>query len=88
MGRPTPQQLTFGTPDEHVHATVDVRSVLDHKLAALRAHATQLGPDSLFLNLATDSDDLADFAFGTEHFVRHRSDVAVPEKEDDLFTGL
>ena len=87
-GATDPVQLTFGTPDEHVHATVDVRSVLDHKLAALRAHATQLGPDSLFLNLATDSEDLAEFAFGTEHFVRLRSDVPVPDREDDLFTGL
>ena len=77
--------LPLGTPDADITTTVDVRAWLDRKLAALKAHATQLGPDSFFLNVP---DDLAEGVFGTEWFVRHRCGVAVPTPEHDLFAGL
>lgn len=80
-----PSALAIGTPDEHVTTTVDVRDHLATKLAALRAHRSQVGRDSFFLNLPADLEDLA---FGVEWFVRVRSDVAVPDDEDDLFAGL
>ncbi len=76
----------IGTPDELVTTFVDVADHLPQKLAALRAHRSQLGPESFFLNLP---EELTAMAFGVETFVRHRSDVAVPGGiEDDLFAGL
>jgi N-acetyl-1-D-myo-inositol-2-amino-2-deoxy-alpha-D-glucopyranoside deacetylase len=79
------EDLPFGTPDDEVTAAVDVRPWLARKMAALRAHASQLGEDSFFLNVPAE---MADVAFGTEWFVRQRSAVPAPDREDDLFAGL
>ncbi|MEX0658878.1 MAG: N-acetyl-1-D-myo-inositol-2-amino-2-deoxy-alpha-D-glucopyranoside deacetylase [Egibacteraceae bacterium] len=78
-------KVAFGTPDEQVTTTVDVRPWLERKWAALRAHASQIGPESFFLNIPAE---FRQEAFGQEWFVRQRSSVAVPDTEDDLFTGL
>jgi len=76
----------IGTPDELVTTVVDVRDHLPRKTAALRAHRSQVGEDSFFFNLP---EELNTLAFGTETFVRSRSDVAIPERiETDLFAGL
>jgi N-acetyl-1-D-myo-inositol-2-amino-2-deoxy-alpha-D-glucopyranoside deacetylase len=75
----------FGSPDEFVTTVVDVRSFLDRKMAALRAHRSQIAESSFFLNMP---EDMLDMAFGNEWFIRHRSDVPVPAREDDLFAGL
>lgn len=80
-----PGKLAFGTPDEDVTTVVDVVGLLERKWAALRAHTSQLGPDSFFLNMPSE---LVEFAFGREWFVRQRSRVAAPLPEDDLFAGL
>lgn len=91
-GLPTPfdglgdeEDLPFGTPEELITTVVDVRPWLDRKQAALRAHHSQLGPDSFFLNVP---EDLAERFFGEESFVLARSLVPTPEREDDLFAGL
>ena len=80
-----PEELPFGTDDELISCTVDVRDFLDDKLAALNAHVSQLAPDSFFLNIP---EGFRERAFGQEWFVRLRSDVRVPDLEEDLFTGL
>lgn len=80
-----PDKLTFGTPDEDVTTVVDVVPQLERKWAALRAHVSQLGPDSFFLGMPSE---LRELTFGREWFVRQRSRVAVPLPEDDLFAGL
>lgn len=80
-----PGKLRFGTPDAAVTTVVDVRPQLERKWDALRAHTSQLGPDSFFLNMPPE---LVESAFGQEWFVRQRSRVPVPEAEDDLFAGL
>jgi N-acetyl-1-D-myo-inositol-2-amino-2-deoxy-alpha-D-glucopyranoside deacetylase len=87
-GRPSPfgdaeraEDLPFGTPDERVGAVVDVTAWLPAKMAALRAHHSQVGDESFFLNFPED-------AFATEFYVRQRSDVPTPQVEDDLLTGL
>jgi N-acetyl-1-D-myo-inositol-2-amino-2-deoxy-alpha-D-glucopyranoside deacetylase len=80
-----PEDLPFGTRDECITTIVNVRPWLRRKREALSAHASQIGPDSFFLNL---SDDFVVQAFGQEWFVRQRSDVPVPAQEDDLFAGL
>lgn len=80
-----PAELPMGVPDEEVHATIDVTAHLEAKMAALRAHHSQVGDGSFFLNMPPELERMA---FGVEHFTRHRSDVAVPAREDDLLTGL
>lgn len=78
-------KLPFGTADAAVTTVVDVRLQIDRKWAALRAHTSQLGPDSFFLNMPRE---LVESAFGQEWFVRQRSSVQVPDREADLFAGL
>lgn len=81
-------EVTFGAEDAEVTARVDVRPWLGRKRAAMAAHASQIGPDSFFLNIPADSlDDL----FGVEEFVLmrgHRPEGEGSEPEDDLFSGL
>lgn len=79
------EQLQFGVPDEAVTTAIDVRPWLDRKRAALRAHASQIGPDSFFFNLP---DDLAKDVFGTECFIRLCGPTSSGEPERDLFAGL
>lgn len=65
----------FGSPETGPTVVVDVRPVLDRKLAALRAHSSQLGPDHL---LAALPDDLAERFLGEE-----RWRVALPTSGGD-----
>lgn len=80
-----PEDVQMGTHDHEITTVVDVGRWLDQKMRALRAHYSQLAPDSFFLNVP---EELQEQAFGTEWFVRLRSSVPVPEAEDDLFAGL
>jgi N-acetyl-1-D-myo-inositol-2-amino-2-deoxy-alpha-D-glucopyranoside deacetylase len=78
-GRP-PEELEFATPDRLVTASLDVRSGIDRKLEALRAHHSQI--DESFLMMF--SGDL----FTEEHY-----QLAVPRApagppETDLFAGV
>jgi N-acetyl-1-D-myo-inositol-2-amino-2-deoxy-alpha-D-glucopyranoside deacetylase len=81
-----PEDLTMGTPDEDVTTAVDVHAYLPVKMAALKAHRSQVGDDSFFFNLPDGG--MGGRAFGTEWFVRQRSAVAAPVSEEDLFAGL
>ena len=79
-------RIRSGVPDGVVDARVDVRKWLDRKWQALRAHASQVGEDSFFLNTP---DDLRAELFGTEWFLRARSVGRNPSHhEDDLFARL
>jgi N-acetyl-1-D-myo-inositol-2-amino-2-deoxy-alpha-D-glucopyranoside deacetylase len=79
------EDVPVGVPDEEITTTVDVRDAIEAKVAALRAHASQVPPDSFFFTLP---QDLHEQAFGSESFILHRSDVPAPALEDDLFAGL
>jgi mycothiol conjugate amidase Mca len=68
-----------------VTTRVDVREVMDDKLAALREHVTQLAPDSFFLALT--ADEWRRFQ-PTEDFTLSVSRVGVRIPESDLFAGL
>jgi N-acetyl-1-D-myo-inositol-2-amino-2-deoxy-alpha-D-glucopyranoside deacetylase len=59
--------LPFGVPDEQVTTEIDARAYLEAKLAAMRAHATQIAVDSPFFAL---SDNVGQRAFGTEYYIR------------------
>jgi N-acetyl-1-D-myo-inositol-2-amino-2-deoxy-alpha-D-glucopyranoside deacetylase len=83
------EDLPFGVPDEVVTTEVDARDHLDAKVAAMRAHKTQIAVDGPFFAL---SDNIGQRAFGIEHFqlvrgARGRGD-GPSGREDDLFAGV
>ncbi len=86
--------LPFGTPDEQVTTEIDASDYLDAKLAALRAHVTQIAVDSPFFAL---SDKVGRRAMGTEYYTLLAgppggSSWASPGPssgwESDLFAGI
>lgn len=79
------EDVPMGAGDDELGATIDVRHLLDRKMEALTAHTSQIAADSFFLTIP---QEYAAEVFGTEWFIRHRSDVAVTGVEDDLFAGL
>jgi len=64
---------------------VDVRDFLERKMAALRAHATQISPTHPFVALGADA--WARYQ-PTEDFTLRVSRIGVRLPEDDLFDGL
>ncbi|HEX9063962.1 MAG TPA: N-acetyl-1-D-myo-inositol-2-amino-2-deoxy-alpha-D-glucopyranoside deacetylase [Streptosporangiaceae bacterium] len=82
-------ELPFGVPDEQVTTEIDARDYLDAKLAAMRAHASQIAVDSPFFAL---SDRVGQRAFGVEYYTL----LAGPrgpgngpyDRESDLFAGI
>jgi N-acetyl-1-D-myo-inositol-2-amino-2-deoxy-alpha-D-glucopyranoside deacetylase len=84
--------LPFGVPDDQVTTEIDAGDYLDAKLAAMRAHASQISVDSPFFAL---SDKVGQRAFGHEYYTL----LAGPRGpggpgsgqagwESDLFAGL
>jgi LmbE family N-acetylglucosaminyl deacetylase len=55
----------FHAKQAEITASIDVSSVLDRKLEALRSHRSQLEDDHIFARL---TPALAAHFFGTEHF--------------------
>jgi N-acetyl-1-D-myo-inositol-2-amino-2-deoxy-alpha-D-glucopyranoside deacetylase len=82
-------ELPFGTDDEKVTTEIDARDYLDAKLAAMRAHATQISVDSPFFAL---SNKIGQRALGTEYYTLLAGPSWVPQgpgdREPDLFAGL
>jgi N-acetyl-1-D-myo-inositol-2-amino-2-deoxy-alpha-D-glucopyranoside deacetylase len=81
--------LPFGIPDEQVTTEIDARDYLEAKLAALRAHRSQIAVDSPFFAL---SDLVGRRAFGQEYYTLlagPRGPGSGPAGwEHDLFAGL
>ena len=86
FGVDSADDLPFGNPDDEVTTEVDARDHLDRKVAAMRAHATQIAVDGPFFAL---SDNVGQQAMGVEYFVRARpyADIAERDRvrESDLF---
>jgi N-acetyl-1-D-myo-inositol-2-amino-2-deoxy-alpha-D-glucopyranoside deacetylase len=61
----------FGAPDELVTTRVDITHHLPTKLAAMRAHASQMSPDSFFFNVP---EEVVGQFLGTEEFVLEDGD--------------
>lgn len=80
-----PQELTFGVDDEAVTTIVEVADHFDRKQAALRAHRSQIGEDSFFLNTP---EELAGAFFGVEEFVLEAGEIGPNRPESDLFDGV
>jgi N-acetyl-1-D-myo-inositol-2-amino-2-deoxy-alpha-D-glucopyranoside deacetylase len=84
LGGPPP-----GAPEEQVTTEIDVTAYLDAKLAAMRAHATQISVHGRFFAL---SDNVGRLALGHEYLTLlagPRGKATGPAgREDDLFSGL
>ena len=77
------------TDDAGVTTRIDAADYLDAKLAAMRAHATQIAVDSPFFAL---SDMVGRKALGTEYYTLLAGPAWTPQgpedREPDLFAGL
>jgi N-acetyl-1-D-myo-inositol-2-amino-2-deoxy-alpha-D-glucopyranoside deacetylase len=90
-----------GVPDEQVTTEIDASAYLEEKLAAMRAHATQITVDGSFYAL---SNHVAQQASGAEYFALLAGPLSTPPgsaapdglagregrggREDDLFAGV
>jgi N-acetyl-1-D-myo-inositol-2-amino-2-deoxy-alpha-D-glucopyranoside deacetylase len=85
FGADSAADLPFGNPDEEVTTEIDARDHLPAKVAAMRAHATQIAVDGPFFAL---SDNVGQQAMGREYYVLARGDREHQEsRESDLFGG-
>jgi len=73
--------LPFGVPDAQITARVDATAMLDAKIAAMRAHATQIAVHPPFYAL---SNDVGQELSAVEHYTL-LAGPAAPGVEDDLF---
>jgi N-acetyl-1-D-myo-inositol-2-amino-2-deoxy-alpha-D-glucopyranoside deacetylase len=82
-------ELPFGSPDDQIAAAIDGHEYAERKQAALKAHATQIPPDSWLYSMASNYG--AEF-LGVEHFMLARGAKGKGTGrfgwEDDLFAGL
>ena len=81
FGVDSADDLPFGVPDDQITTEIDARDFLDHKVAAMKAHATQIALDGPFFAL---SNNIGQKAMGVEHFVQARPG-RTGERETDLF---
>lgn len=83
------EDLPFGVPDEVVTTRIDAREYFDAKLAAMRAHQSQIAVNGPFFALA---DGVGQQAWAIEHYqlkVGPRGPGSGPHGwEDDLLAGL
>ncbi|ADP78785.1 1D-myo-inosityl-2-acetamido-2-deoxy-alpha-D-glucopyranoside deacetylase [Pseudofrankia inefficax] len=90
-GATSADDVPMGVPDEVITTRIEAPEYLDAKLAALRAHRTQIAVDGFFFALA---DGVGQPAFTVDHYVLTRGEP-VPTNgpdgtayETDLFAGL
>src|SRR3954454_21595716 len=86
FGVTSPDELSFGDPDETVTTRIDARDHLEAKVEAMRAHATQMQVDGLFFTL---SNNAVHRVFGCQFFRLTRSGTppSAGELEGYLFAG-
>jgi N-acetyl-1-D-myo-inositol-2-amino-2-deoxy-alpha-D-glucopyranoside deacetylase len=81
--------LPFAKADELVTAVVDANEYVDAKMAAMRAHATQIELDGPFFAL---SNQLGLQVWGNEFYSLVKGDAHEPfnsdGRETDLFAGV
>lgn len=75
--------LVFGMPDEVITTRVDVRPWAERKLAAMRAHETQIGDLGPFLAMPVD---VFRETMGTEFFIRRGAPSG--HRDEDVFDGF
>ena len=84
-----PDEIPFACADELVTTVIDAPQFAEHKLAAMRAHATQISTKDGFFAL---SNNLGSEVMGTEYYRLVRGTAAGPfdelGRETDLFAGV
>ena len=87
FGEMDPDDIPFACDDDLVTTAIAAPEYLPAKLAALRAHGTQVQVDGGFFALA---DSVGAEAFGTEYFRLAEGELGplVDGRERDLFAGL
>ena len=82
-----PDDIPFACDDELVTTAIDGTAFLERKLAALRAHGTQVSVDGGFFALA---DNVGAEAFGIEYYrlAAGRLSPGPDGREADLFAGV
>ena len=81
-------QMPFFCDDDLVTTEIDARDFQSHKVAALKAHRTQIDLESGFFQMLSS---LGDGAFGLEHYRLVKGTAGVGAggaRESDLFAGL
>jgi len=78
-----PDYDSMGKPESEITAAVNVSSYVDAKRAAMRAHASQISDQSMFLSMP---DEAFRYAFGTEWAIRTGQGPGITET--DLMAGL
>ena len=85
---PDGEMPPFMVPDDQLSAVVEANDFAEAKLAAMRAHATQIAVDGPFFAL---SNNIGNQVWGTEYFRLAKGEQG-PTNEDgletDLFAGL
>jgi N-acetyl-1-D-myo-inositol-2-amino-2-deoxy-alpha-D-glucopyranoside deacetylase len=82
------EDLGYGVPDEQVTTVIDAGDHLDAKLAALRAHRTQITVDGRYFAL---SDNVGQQVLGAEYYTLlagERGPTAADGRETDLFADI
>ncbi len=85
---PDGQLPPFITADENLAAVVDAQDYVEHKMNAMRAHATQITTDGPFFAL---SNNVGSVVWGLEFFriaKGERGELNEDGLETDLFAGL
>jgi N-acetyl-1-D-myo-inositol-2-amino-2-deoxy-alpha-D-glucopyranoside deacetylase len=85
FGDTAPEDLEFVTRDELVTTTVSAPDQMSRKIAALRAHHSQITDDFPYLAIP---EELARDHFSDEYYQLAISHVPVHVPETDLFAGL
>ncbi|RJL33420.1 N-acetyl-1-D-myo-inositol-2-amino-2-deoxy-alpha-D-glucopyranoside deacetylase [Bailinhaonella thermotolerans] len=80
-----PDALPYGVPDETITTEIDATAYLPAKLAAMRAHATQITVAEPWYAL---SNGLAQLASGVEQYILVGGAPPSGDREDDLFHGI
>ena len=90
-GATNADDFPIGVPDDQITTQVDGPEYLEAKIAAMRAHRTQIAVDGFFFALA---DGVGRPAFSVDHYVLTRGKAAPTASPDgrpvetDLFAGL
>ncbi len=74
-----------GIPESAITTRVDVQEFVDQKMEALRCHATQLGPDTMFAKIP---EELRKNRMNVETFILVESREGRTDNETDLFEGV
>lgn len=89
QGVTSAEDLPMGVPDEQITTQIDAEEFFPAKIAAMRAHATQIAVGGMFYALA---DMVGQKNFATEQYVLARGERGAADgaggRENDLFSGV